>query len=155
MRNLVESFGNMVCCYSVTKLSDSLQPHVLQCARLPCPSLSSGVCSCPLSWWYHPTISSSVAPSSSCPQSFPESGSFPVSQLFESVSAKYWSFAFASILPINIQGWFTLGLAGLISLQSKRLSRVFSSTTVWKHQFFTESVQKKRRVFGIQEDHLS
>ena len=113
-----------------------LWPHGPQHAKLPCPSLSPKVCSnsCPFSQWCHPTISSSVAPFSSCLQSFPASGSFPMCWLFasggESIRAS------ASVLPVSIQGWFPLGLTGLISLLSKGLSRVFSSTTVWKHQFF-------------------
>ena len=120
--------------HSVT--SNSLQPHGLLLARLPSPSLSPGVCSdsCPLSPWCHPTISSSVAPFSSCLQSFPASGSFPVSWLFTSGSQSIA--ASASVLPVNIQGWFPLGFNGLISLLFKELSRVFSSTTVQKHQFF-------------------
>ena len=101
------------------------------------PSLSPRVCSNsgPLSWWYHPTISSSVAPFSFWPQSFPASGSFPVSQLFTSGGQSIG--ASTSVLPMNIQGWFPLGLTGLISLQSKGLSRVFFSTAVQKHQFFS------------------
>ena len=91
---------------------------------------------CPLSWWCHRTISSSVAPLFSCPQSFPDSGSFPVSHLFASGAQSIGTSVSASVLPMNIQDWFPLGLTSLISLQSKRLSRVFSSTTVWKHQFF-------------------
>ena len=103
--------------------------------RLPCP-LSPGVCSnsCPLSQWCHPTISFSVAPFSSCPQSFSASGSFPMSQLFASGSQSTGTSA--SFPLMNIQGLFPLGLTAWISLQSKGLSRVFSSTTVWKHQFF-------------------
>ena len=112
--------------------------HGLQHARLPCPSPSPRVCSNshPLSQWCHPTISSSAA-SSSCPQSFPESGSFPMSQLFTSHGESIRALASASVLRMNRQGWFPLGLTGLISLQSRGLSRVFSSTTVWKHQFFS------------------
>ena len=91
--------------------------------------------SCPLSWWCHPTISSSVTPFSSCPQSFPASGSFPVSQLFTSGGQSIRASASASVLSMNIQGRFPLGLTGLISLQFKGLSRVFSSDTIWKHQF--------------------
>ena len=116
-------------------MSDSLWPHGLQHARLPCPSLSPTVCSnsCPWSWWCHPSISSSIALfSSSCPQSFPASGSFPMSWLFSSSDQSIGNWA--SVLPLNIQSWFPLRLTGLISLQSKGLSRVFSSTTVWKHQ---------------------
>ena len=118
-------------------MSNSLQPHGLQHTSLPCPSLSPGVCSdsCPLSQWCHPSISSSVVPFSSCPQSFPASGSFPVSQLFPSGGQSIGASASASVLPMNIQGWFPLGFSGLI-LQSKGLSRVFSSNTIQKHQFF-------------------
>ena len=119
-------------------MSDSVQPRGLQCVRIPCPSFSPGVCSnsCPSSWWCHPTISSSVIPFSSCLQSFPVSGSFPMSRLFESGSQGIGTSASASILPVSIQGWFPLELTSLISLQSRRLSRVFSSNTIWKHQFF-------------------
>jgi len=119
-------------------MSDSLRPHGLQHARLPCPSSTPRACSnsCPLSWWCHPTISSSVIPFSSWPQSFPASGSFPVSQFFTSGGQSIGVSASASILPMNIQDWFPLGLIGLIFLQSKGLSRVFSNTTVQKHQFF-------------------
>ena len=92
--------------------------------------------SCPLSWWCHPTILSSVAPFSSCRQSFPASGSFPVNWLFTSGSQSIGASVSASVLPMNIQSWFSLELTGLISLQSKGLSRAFSSITVWKHQFF-------------------
>ena len=126
--------------FSHSVMSDSLQPHGLQHARLPCPSLSPGVCSnsCPLNWWCHPTISSSVAHFSFCPQSFPASGLFPMSQLFasggQSIGASVS--ASASVLPMNIQGWFPLGLTGSISLLSRGLSRVFFSTTIKKHQFF-------------------
>ena len=110
----------------------------LQHIRHPYSSLSPGVCSniCPLSQWGHPTISSSVAPFSSCPQSFPASGSFPVSQFFTSDGQSIRASASSSVLPVNNQDWFPLGLTGLISLQSKGLSRVFSSTTIWNHQFF-------------------
>ena len=107
----------------------SLWPHGLHHARLPCPSLSPRVCSdsCPLSQWRHPTISCSIALFFSCPQCFPASGSFPVNQFFASGD---WSIrASASVFPMNIQGWFSLGLIGLISLLSKGL---FPSTTVWK-----------------------
>ena len=117
-------------------MSNSLQPHGREHARLPCPSPSSRVCSnsCPLSWWHHPAISFSVTPFSSCPQSFPASGSFPMSKLFASGGQSIG--ASASLLPMNIQDWFPLGLTGLISLQSKGLSRVFCHSTVWKHQLF-------------------
>ena len=97
---------------------------------LPCPSLSPRVCSnsCPLNWWCHPTISSSVTPFSSCLQSFPASGSFPVSRLFTSGGQSIGASASASVLPMNIQHWFLLGLTGLISFLSKGLSRVFART---------------------------
>ena len=103
----------------------------MDCA--PAPRVCSD--SCPLSWWCHPTILSSVIPFS-CPQCFSASGSFPVSWFFASGGQSTGVSASASVLPMNIQDWFPLGLTGLISLQSKRLSRVFSSTTVQKHQFF-------------------
>ena len=105
----------------------------------PCPSPTSGACSnsCPLCWWCHPTILSSDVPFSSCLQSFPASGSFQMSQLFISGGQCTVASASASVLPMNIQDWFPLGLTGLISLQSKGLSRVFSKTTVQKHQFFS------------------
>ena len=119
--------------HSVT--SESLRPYGLRHARLPCPSPSPGACSnsWPLSRWCHPTISSSAAPFSSCLQSFPASGSFPTSQFFPSGGQSIGITASASVLPTNIQDYFPLGL---ISLQSKGLSRVFSHTTVQKHQFF-------------------
>ena len=119
-------------------MSDSFQPHELQQNRLSCPSLSPGVCSnsCPLSQWCHPIILSSAACFSSCLQSFPGSGSFPVSWLFASGGHSIAASVSASVLPMNIQGWFRLGLTLLISLQFKELWRVFSNTTVWKHQFF-------------------
>ena len=113
-------------------------PHRLQHARPPCPSPTPGACSntCPLSQWCHPTISSSVVPFSSHLQSFLASGSFPMSQFFVSDGQSIGVSALASVLPMNIQGWFPLGLTGWISLQSKRLSRIFSNTTDQKHQFF-------------------
>ena len=119
-------------------VSDSLQPHGLKHTRLPCPSLTPRVCSdsCALSQWCHPTISSSVVPFTFCLQSFPASGSYPMSQLFASGSQTLGVSASALVLPMNIQGWFPLGLTSLI-LISKGLSRVFSSSTVWKHQFFS------------------
>ena len=124
--------------FSCSVVSDSLWPYGLQHPILSCPSLSSGVCSssCPLSWWWHPTISSSVTLFSSCPQSFPASGSFPMSWLFISDGQSIGASASASALPMIIQGWFPLGLTGLISLLSRGLSRVFSNTIVQKHQFF-------------------
>ena len=117
------------CCCSVAKSCPTLWPHGLQHARLLCPSLFPGVCSgsCPLSHWCHPAILSSVTAFSSCLQSFPASGSFPMSQLFASDSQSTGASASA----------FSLGLTGLISLRSKGLSRVFCSTTVQKHQFFS------------------
>ena len=116
-------------------MSDSLQLHGQQHARLPCPSPTPGIYSnsCPSNWWCHPTISSSVIPFSSCLQSFPASGSFLMSQFFASGGQSIG--ASASVLPMNIQGWFPLGMTDWISLQSKGLSRVFSNTTVQKHQF--------------------
>ena len=118
--------------------SDSLWPCGLQHARLPCLSLFPEVCSnsCPLSWWYHPTILSFVVPLSSCFQSFPASGSFPMSRLLTSGGQSTGASASASVLLMNTQDWSPLGSTGLISLQSKGLSRVFSSTTVQGHLFF-------------------
>ena len=118
-------------------VSDSLWPHGLQHIRLPCPLPTSGACSnsYPSCWWCHSTISSSVILFSSSLQSFPASGSFPMNQFIASGGQSIG--ASASVLPINIQCWFPLGLTGLISLQSKGLSRVFSNTTVQKHQFFS------------------
>ena len=123
--------------FSHSVMSDSLQPHGLQHSRLPCPSSTSGAYSnsCPLSWWYHPTISSSVVPFSSHLQSFPASVSFPMSQLFASGGQSIGVSASVSVLPMNIQDWFPLGWTGWISLLSKGLSRVFSNTTVQKHKF--------------------
>ena len=124
--------------FSQSVMSDSLQPHTLQLARLPCPSPTPGAYSNsgPLSRWCHPTISSSVIPFSSCLQSFPASGPFPMSQLFISGGQSIGASVSASVLPMNVQDWFPLGLTGLISLQSKGLSVVFSNTTVQKLQFF-------------------
>ena len=126
------------CCCSVVK-SDSLWPHGLEHARLPCPSLSPRVCSdsCPLSWWCYLIISSSAVPLSFCLLSFPASGSFPVTRLFASGDKSMRASASASDFPVTIQGWFPLGFTGLISLQSKGLSRVISNTTVPKHQLFS------------------
>ena len=124
--------------FSHSVVSDSLRPHELQHARPPCPSPTPRVYSnsCPLSLWCHPTISSSVIPFSSHLQSFPASGSFQMSQLFTSGGQSIGVSASTSVLPMNIQDWFPLGWTGWISLQSKGLSRVFSSTTVQNHQFF-------------------
>ena len=132
-------FMNYCCCCSVAKLCSSLCDP-MDCSMPACPSLSPRVCtnSCPLSWWWcHPTISSSGIGVFSCPQSFPTAGSFPMSQLFASGGQSIGASALASVLPMNIQSKFPLGLTGLIFLQSKGLSRVvISNTTVWKHQFF-------------------
>ena len=119
-------------------MSDSLQPHGLQHARPLCPSPTPRAYSnsCLLSQWCHPTISSSVVPFSSCLQSFPASGSFQMSQFFASGGQSIGVPTSASVLPMKIQDWFPLGWTGWIFLQSKALSRVFSNTTVWKHQFF-------------------
>ena len=122
--------------FSHSVMSDSLRPHEPQHARPSCPSPTPGVHPnpCPLSWWCHPTVSPSVVPFSSCLQSFPASGSF-LSWHFTSGGQNIE--ASASVLPMNIQYWFPLGLTGLISLKSKGLSRVFSNTKVQKHQFFS------------------
>ena len=125
--------------FSRSVVSNSLGPHELQHARPPCPSPTPGVYpnSCPLSWWCHLTTSSSVVPVSSCVQSFPTSGSFQMSQLFASGGQKIGVSASTSVLPMNTQDRFPLGWTGWISLQPKGLSRVFSNTTVQKHQFFS------------------
>jgi len=129
------SFFLMLLLFNCSVMSNSAT-HGLQHARPPYPSPSPRACSnsCPSSQWCHPTISSSVVPFSSWLQSFPASGSFPMSRLF--ASSGHSIAASASVVPKNIQDWFLLGLTGLISLQSKGLSRVFSNTTVWKHWFF-------------------
>jgi len=133
-------------------MSDSLWPHGQQHTKLPCPSPSPRTCSnsCLLSRWYYPAISSSVIPFSSCLQSFPSSGSFSMNWLFASCGQRIGISASASILPMNIQGWFSLELTGLISLQSRGLSRVFSNTTLQKHQFFgtQPSLWNSRKVSG-------
>ena len=128
--------------FSCSVVSDSLRPHGLQHARLPCPSPSPGACSnsCPLSQWCHPKISSSVVPFSSCLHSFPASMLFSMSWLFTSGDQSIGAPSSASVLPMNIQDWFSLGWTGWISLQSKRLSRVFSNTTVQKNQFFSSQL---------------
>ena len=125
----------MLLLFSHPVLSDSLRPHGLQHVRPPCPSSSPDVCpgSCPLHHWCHPAISSSDTLFSFCPLSFPASGTFPMSQLFTSDDQN--TEASALVLPTSIQGWFPLRMTGLILL-SKGLSGVFSSTTVWRHQFF-------------------
>ena len=141
-------------------MSDSLQPHELQHTRPPCPSPTPRVHSnsCPSSWWCHPAISSSVVPFSSCPQSLPASGSFPMSQLFPWGGQSIGVSALASVLPMNTQGWSPLERTGWISSQSKGLSRVFSSTTVQKHQFFglsflgsIKDYQKRQNFLGEEE----
>ena len=150
-------FGRVTCCspetittlligyqfssvqFSRSVMSDSLWPHGLQHARPPCPTPTPGVYSnsCPFSQWCHPTISSSVVPFSSCLQSFPASGSFQVSQFFTSGGQSIGVSASASVPPMNTQDWSPLGWTGWISLQSKGLWRVFTNTTVQKHQFFS------------------
>ena len=124
--------------FSHSVIPDSLLPHGLQHTRPPCPSPAPRVHPnpCPVTQWCHPTISSSVVPFSSCPRSSPASGSFQMSQSFASGGQSIGVLASASVLPMNIQDWFPLGWTGWISLQSKGLSRVFSNTTVQKHQFF-------------------
>ena len=124
--------------FSQSVVSDSLWPHELQHARPPCPSPTPRVHPnpFPFSWWRHPTISSSVIPFSSCPQSFTASRSFQMSHLFASGGQSIGVSASISVLPMNSQDWSSLGWTGWISLQSKGLSRVFSNTTVQKHQFF-------------------
>ena len=124
--------------FSRLGVSDSLRPHESQHTRPPCPSPTPGVYpnSCPSSRWCHPAISSSVVPFSSCPQSLPASGSFQMSQLFTWGGQSTGVSASASVLPMNTQDWSPLGWTGWISLQSRGLSRVFSNTTVQKHQFF-------------------
>ena len=124
--------------FSHSVMSDSLRPHGLKHARPPCPSPTPRVHPnpCPLCWWCHPTISSSVIPFSSCLQSFQASGSFQISQFFSSGGQSIGVSASTSVLPVNTQDWSPLGWTGWISLQSKALSRVFSNTTVQKHQFF-------------------
>ena len=125
--------------FSGSVVSNSLQPQRLKHTRLPCPSLSPKVCadSCPLSLWCYLTISSSARLFSFCLQSFPTSGSFPMSRLFESSGQSVGTSASVSVPPMNIQGSFPLGLTGWISMQAKQLSRVFSSTKIQKHQFFS------------------
>ena len=145
--------------FSHSVMSNDWQPHGLQHARPTCPSPTPRVYpnSCPLGRWCHPTISSSVVLFSSCPQSFPASGSFPMSQLFASGSQSIGVSASTSIFPMNNQDWSPLGWTGWISLQSKGLSRVFSNTTVQKHQFFGAGVQPRwiqgiRSGDGVGED---
>ena len=131
-------------------MSDSLWSHGLQHAMLPCPSSSPRVCSnsCPLSQWYHPIISFSVAPFSSFPQSFLASGSFPMSQLFTSGCQSIGTSASALVLPVNIQGWFPLGLTGLISLLSRGLLRVFS--LLWYTKMVTKAKISVMVIFVVE-----
>ena len=128
--------------FSRSVVSDSLRPHEPLHARPPCPSPTARVYPnpCPLTRWCHPTISSSVIPLSSCPQSFKASGSFQMSQFFTSGGQSIGVSAPASILPMNIQDWFPLQWTGWVSLQSKGFSRVFSNTTVQKHQLLLSIV---------------
>ena len=143
--------SHILCCgsslsqFSRSVMSDSLWPHGLQHTKPPCPSPTPRVYanSCPLSLWCHSTISSSVIPFSSCLQSFPASGSFQMSWLFASSSQSIGVSASTSVLPMNIQDWFPLGWTGWISLQSKGLSRVFSNTTIQKHQFFSAQLSSQ------------
>ena len=130
--------GNSSVQFSHSVVSDSLQPHKPQHAKPPCPSSSPRVYPnpCPLCRWCHPSISSSVIPFSSCPHSFPASGSFQMSQLFTSDGQSIGVSVSTSFFPMNTQDWSPSEWTGWISLQSKGLSRVFSNTTVQKHQFF-------------------
>ena len=136
----IKQFVSKICIQfsSVTQSCPTLWPHEPQHTRPPCPSPTPGVYpnSCPLSWWYHPTISSSLIPFSSHLQTFPASGSFQMSRLFASGGQSIRVSASTSVLPMNTQDWSSLGWTGWISLQSKGLARVFSNTTVQKHQFF-------------------
>ena len=133
--------------FSCSVVSDSFRPHELQHVRPPCPSPTPRVHPnpnpCPSSWWCHPTISSSVVPFSSCPQSFPATGYFPMSQLFASGGQSIGVSASTSVLPMNTQDWSPLGWTGWISLKSKGFSRVFSNTTVQKHQFFSAQLSSQ------------
>ena len=130
-----EQLNNSCCCSSLTCVQ-LIETTWTIARRVPCPSLFPGVCSnsCPLSWWCYPTISSSVIPFSSCLQSFPASRSFPMSQFFTSGGQSIGASDSVSVLLVNVQGWFPIGLTVSISLLSKGISRVFSSTTVQRHQ---------------------
>ena len=131
--------------FSRSVMSDSLRPHELQHARLPCPSPTPRVYSnsCPSSRWCHPAISSSVVPFSSCPQSIPTSGTFPMSQLLAWGGQSTGVSALTSFLPKKSQGWSPSEWTGWTSLQSKGLSRVFSNTTVQRHQFFSAQLSSQ------------
>ena len=135
--------------FSCSVVSDSLQPHGLQHTRPPCPSPTPRICSnsCPLSWWWHPTISSSVVPFSSRLQFFPASGSFQISQFFTSGGWSIGVSASPSVLSMNIQDWFPLGWTGWISSQSKGLSRVFSNTTSGDFSFLPVGSKVRTRKF--------
>ena len=139
MSHCLEQMNIVSVQFSQSVVSNSLRPHGLQHARVPCPSPTPGVYSnsFPSSLWCHPSISSSVVPFSSCLQSFPASGSFPMSQFFTSGHQTIGVSASALVLPMNIQDWFPLGWTGWISLLSKGFSRVFSNTTVQKHELFS------------------
>ena len=139
--------------FSHSGVSYSLWPHGSQNARPPCPSPTPRVHSdsCPSSQWCHPAILSSIVPFSSHPQSFPESRSFPMSQLFEWGGQSTGVSASTSVLPMNIQDWFPLKWTGWISLQSKGLSRVFSNTTVQKHQFFGAQLSSNPTLASIHD----
>ena len=136
---------NILVPFSRSVMSNSLRLNGLQHTRLPCSSQTPWVYSnsSPLSLWCHPTISSSVIPFSSCPQSFPALRSFPTSQLFTSGDQSIGVSDSTSALQMNIQDWFPLGWTGWISLQSKGLSTVFSNTTVQKHQFFGTQISSQ------------
>ena len=131
--------------FSRSVVSNSLRLHKSQHARPPCPSTAPRIYSnsCPSSRWCHPAISSTVFPFSSCPQSLPVSGSFPMIQFFTSGGQSIGVSASASVLPMNTQDWSPLGWTSWISLQSKGLSRVFSNTTVQKHQFFSTQLSSQ------------
>ena len=140
--------------FSCSVMSNSLRPHESQHTRPPCPSLTPGVYPnpCPVTWWCHPTISSSVVPFSSCPQSSPASGSFPLSQLFASGGQSIGASASASVFPMNIQGWFPLGWTDLISLLSKGLSRVFSKRAVRSHKYQSQAFSSLKNFYLINNE---
>ena len=152
--NLVDwHYYELILLFSHSVMSNSLPTHGLQHDRLPCPSPTPGACSnsCPLSQWCHPAISSSVLPFSSCLQSFPASGFFPMSQFLVSGGQSIGTSASVSVLQMNIQDWFPLGLTGWISLQSKGLSRVFSNIIVQKQ--VEKSVLQHSAFFIVQLSH--
>ena len=147
VHRLIASFIHFIRSDQISRsvMPDCLRPHESQHARPPCPSPTPGVHSdsCPLSRWCHPAISSSVVPFSSCPHSLPASESFPMSQLFAQGGQSIGVSALASFLPMNTQDWSPSQWTGWISLQSKGLSRVFSNTTVQKHQFFSAQLSSQ------------